>query len=162
MDLGWAILLIFMLFLMLLVVLLILPMPNNEMRGAITKAIGGLWNNKAFKGVYFALLAFDIFYFCFVCDSLLHPLYDFGLIMPPEFLTCQQKATMYQNERLAFATGFSVFLAFVLNRLIDIQTKLHQMRGQFKNVSQPGGVPGGVPMGVPMGKPVESHHPHSQ
>ena len=46
-------------------------------------------------------------------------------------------------ERNAYITGFSLFLSLVLNRLIDIQGKLHSAR---QGVKQGGAVPMGMPV----------------
>ena len=59
--------------------------------------------------------------------------------------------TPTEQERNALICGASLFLWFVLRRLVDIQGKLHESRAMHKAV---GGVPtGGVPMGMPVGKP---------
>ena len=58
-----------------------------------------------------------------------------------------------KQERNALICGASLFLWFVLRRLVDIQGKLHESRAMHKAV---GGAPkGGVPMGMPVGQPAK-------
>jgi hypothetical protein len=57
------------------------------------------------------------------------------------------------QERNALICGASLFLWFVLRRLVDIQGKLHESRAMHKAA---GGAPkGGVPMGMPVGQPAK-------
>lgn len=153
MEPGWFALLLFMLVEAFLVLLLVMPMPNNAARGAIVTFVGALWDKSGVRYVFYALLAIDVFYFWYVCDALLHPLYDFGFLEPVAMVSCEAKAFLYQNERNAYITGFSLFLFLILHRLIDIQKKLHYTREQAKLVER------AVPMGqpVPTGGKVHQH-----
>ena len=109
--------------------LLILPMPSNKVRGAITRWVTGLWKNDAVRYTFTAIMALNVFYFYFVMDAILHPFYDLGLLTPIEQApTCELKMDLFRNERNAYITGFSLFMFLVLRRLIDIQTKLHEVR----------------------------------
>ena len=134
-----------------LVMLLVMPMPNNTVRGKVTQLVANLFANQAVRYVYLSFLAIDIFYFWYVVDALTHPLYDFGLLTPIEIWPCEVRAVMYQRERNAYITGFSLFLGLILNRLVDIQGKLHAMRDQVKSNSV------GVPMGQPIATDGKSH-----
>ena len=70
---------------------------------------------------------------------------------PEPSLNPNPNPTPTEQERNALICGASLFLWFVLRRLVDIQGKLHESRAMHKAV---GGVPtGGVPMGMPVGKP---------
>jgi B-cell receptor-associated protein 31 len=149
MEPGWLLLLLFLFVEAFLVLLLVMPMPNNKVRGAITTGIASLWDVQGVRVAFYGFLAFDIFYFWYVFDALVHPLYDFGLLTPGEIFPCEVRAVMYVNERNAYITGFSLFLFLVLNRLLDIQSKLHESRDQVKAGS----------MGVPMGQPVAQAAP---
>ena len=60
---------------------------------------------------------------------------------------------MYQNERNAYITGFSLFLFFVLRRLLDIQRKLHEARQQMKEGRIAKGQPAVDPPYAMGGKP---------
>ena len=144
-------LLIFMVAQAALVMLLVMPMPNNTVRGKVTQLVANLFANQAVRYVYLSFLAIDIFYFWYVVDALTHPLYDFGLLTPIEIWPCEVRAVMYQRERNAYITGFSLFLGLILNRLVDIQGKLHAMRDQVKSNSV------GVPMGQPIATDGKSH-----
>lgn len=65
--------------------------------------------------------------------ALLHPLYDLGILNPVDMsVTCEIKQAMYREERNAFISGMGLFLFFVLNRLVDIQDKLHRSRFEVK------------------------------
>jgi hypothetical protein len=145
MEPGWFVLLVFMLVEVLLVLLLVMPMPNNAVRGAVVNLVSSLWDQSGLRYTFYIFLAADVFYFWYVCDALLHPLYDFGLIMPFEVVSCEIKAGMYQAERNAYITGFSLFLFLILHRLIDIQKRLHMSREAAKSAGAP----------VPMGQPVD-------
>ena len=145
MEPGYFVLLVFMLIEAFLVTLLVLPMPSNAVRGALTKFVANLYRLPAFRYVAYAILCFDVVYFWFVFDALMHPLYDFGLLTSPFDASCEMRATNYVRERNAYITSFSLFLALVLNRLIDIQSKLHEARGDAKMAQH-----GYVPMGSPV------------
>jgi hypothetical protein len=84
-----------------------------------------------------------------VLDSLLHPLYNLGILSGRPDLTCELRAEMFMNERNAHSAAASIFLWFVLRRLLDIQAKLHESRSHSKWAQQ---VAAGPP--VPMGQPV--------
>ena len=149
MEPGWFVLLVFMLVEALLVLLLVMPMPNNTARDAVVSFVSSLWDKSGLRFTFYIFLAADIFYFWYVCDALLHPLYDFGLLIPMEVTSCEIKAGQYQAERNAYITGFSLFLFLILHRLIDIQKKLHSSRESAKQAQRFG-------ESVPMGQPVET------
>lgn len=160
MEPGWFVLLVFMLLEATLVLLLSMPMPNNTARGAVITFITSLWEVPPVRYVFYAILAVDIFYFWFVFDALLHPLYDFGLLSytGTEAVSCEIKAVMYQNERNAYITGFSLFLFLILSRMIDIQKKLHLSRETVKQGRS------AVPIGRPVipGEGMNHAKPHQQ
>ena len=135
MDPGWFFLFLFFMVEVLLVTLLCLPMPSNEIRGAIVRWIVRTWETRPVQITSIILLALNVVYFWFVCDALLHPLYDFGLIQNPFVeggMTCEAKQNIFYNERNAYLTGMSIFMFFVLNRMVDIQDKLFQARHEVK------------------------------
>ena len=150
MEPGWFVLLAFMLVEAFMVLLLVMPMPNNAARNAVVTFVSSLWDKAGVRYVFYALLAIDVFYFWYVWDALLHPLYDFGILVQIEAVSCEIKANLYQNERNAYITGFSLFLFLILHRMIDIQKKLYLSRETMKRAER-GGEP--VPMGQPVGKP---------
>ena len=138
MDPGWFFLFLFFMTELTLVTLLCLPMPSNDIRGAIVKFVVKAWESRAVHITALVMLALNAIYFWFVCDALLHPLYDFGLIRNPFAeggFTCEQKQNVFYNERNAYLTGMSIFMFFVLNRMVDIQDKLFQARGEVKKRS---------------------------
>lgn len=138
MDPGWFFLFFFFIIELTLATLLCLPMPSNEVRGAIVSFIVKAWESRAVRITSLVMLLLNTVYFWFVCDALLHPLYDFGLIRNPFAeggLTCEQKQNFFYNERNAYLTGMSIFLFIILNRMVDIQDKLFQARGEVKRSS---------------------------
>lgn len=132
-DPGWLVLLLFMLIEGFFVVLMILPMPSNDARRFLRDKIAGLWESAPVRYFSIGFLLLDAFYFWFVCDALLHPLHDFGILSPIDMsVTCEMKQAMYREERNAFISGMGLFLFFILNRLVDIQDKLHRARDAAK------------------------------
>lgn len=102
MDPGWFFLFLFFLIELLLVILLCLPMPSNEIRGAIVRFIVQMWETRPVQITSIIMLLVNVVYFYFVCDALLHPLFDFGLIQNPfaeGHLTCEAKQNVFYNER---------------------------------------------------------------
>jgi hypothetical protein len=133
-DPGWLVLSLFMLIEGFLVVLLILPMPSNSIRRILTTFVAGLWDSKPVQYFSIAFLILDAVYFYFVSHALLHPLYDLGILSPVDMsVSCELKQAMYREERNAFISGMGLFLFFVLNRLVDIQDKLHRFRQSHKD-----------------------------
>lgn len=133
MDPGWLLLFLFLLAELLIVALLCLPMPSNAIRGKLVKSISSLWEATWIQYTVYLVLAIDVVYFYFVFDALSHPLYDLGILTPIEMgVSCEQKQDLYYNERNAYISGGSIFLFFVINRLIDIQEKLHVQREMVK------------------------------
>ena len=105
----------------------------------------GMWQNKTLRYGFCCIMALDAYYFVSLIGALKHPLSDAGLLTPvdtPE--TCEMRVALFRNERNAYITGFSLFTALVLRRLVDIQAKLHEARGSQKSDAS----------GVPMGQPV--------
>jgi hypothetical protein len=132
-DPGWLVLYLFMLIEGFLVILMILPVPSNDARRFIRDKVAGLWDSKPIQYFSIAFLLLDAFYFWFVFNALLHPLHDFGILTPIDMaVTCEIKQAMYREERNAFISGMGLFLFFVLNRLVDIQDKLHLARNAAK------------------------------
>lgn len=132
-DPGWLVLLLFMMIEGFLVFLMILPMPSNDVRRFIRDTIASLWESAPIRYFSIGFLLLDAFYFYFVCHALLHPLYDFGILSPVDMsVTCELKQAMFREERNAFISGMGLFLFFVLNRLVDIQDKLHRARDLAK------------------------------
>ena len=136
MDPGWLVLFAFTLVEGILVILLVLPMPSNNHRRAITDFVAGLWEAKYVQYTAISMLVIDAFYFYHVMGALLHPFYDMGILSPVDVgLPCDLKAGMFRNERNAYISGSGLFLFFVLNRLVDIQDKLHQYRDIVKSTT---------------------------
>ena len=153
-DLGMLVVNLFMLFQMGLAVLLVMPMPSNVVRGEVMKLVTRLFDLKTrdtlgnptgktngFVFVYFSLLALDLFYFWNACSELLAK-YDLTA-MSCAHHELHVQIRLFKDERTAYATGFSMFMAFILNRLIRIQSQLHAARLGAKT---------SVPMGMPVGE----------
>jgi len=155
---GWLIISAALIVECLLVTLLILPMPNNDVRGAVTRWVQGLWNVKPIRYGFFAVVVLDVVYFWSVVDALKHPLYEYGFFVAPNhFGVCETRMELSRNERTLATTAFSLFVFLVLFRLIDIQGKLKQQRDRVKEleVMLVPHYPQGMPMGTPIGTPVE-------
>mmetsp|Transcript_11346 Transcript_11346/g.16671 ORF Transcript_11346/g.16671 Transcript_11346/m.16671 type:complete len:158 (-) Transcript_11346:121-594(-) len=136
MDPGWFVLFLFLIVEIILVTLLCLPVPSNDVRGAITTFVINIWENKQVQYFIYFILIMDVIYFYFVFHALLNPFYDLGILSPVEMgISCEQKQDLFYNERNAYITGGSLFLFFILNRLVDIQEKLHQARKHVKTLS---------------------------
>jgi hypothetical protein len=119
-----------------LVTLLILPMPSNNVRRILTDFVAGLWESKLVQYFSVGFLVMDSVYFYFIMGALLHPLYDLGILSPIDMSpTCEVKQAMFREERNAFISGMGLFLFFVLNRLVDIQDKLHKSRHEAKEAA---------------------------
>ena len=125
--------------------LLCMPMPSNEIRGRVNSWVASLWHAQPVQYTVYALLVVDIGYFATVADALLHPFYDTLAPAQNMGISCEYKQDLFYNERNASITGASVFLFFVLRRLVDIQDKLYQSRGQVKSLilGNNGGAGGG-------------------
>jgi len=140
MDPGWFILFLFLMTEIALITLLVMPMPSNDFRGQVTTFVSKLWHdNQILRYAVYAMLTLDVIYFWFVFDALLHPLYDYGFLRNPVAetgISCEATKAMYANERSAYITGVSLFLFVVLNRLVDIQDKLHQARRIVKETGK--------------------------
>jgi Bap31/Bap29 transmembrane region len=134
MDLGWFILSVFLFVEVVLVTLLCLPMPSNDVRGAINGFVASLWLLKPVEYTVLALLALDVFYLAFVWQSLTNPLYDMGVFSHDMGVSCEYKQDLFLAERNAYIAASVLFLFFVLRRLVDIQGKLHVARKQVKAI----------------------------
>jgi len=134
----WFILSIFLLIEIFFVGLLCMPMPSNEIRGKVNSWVASLWTSPPVQYTVYAILVVDVGYFSTVADALLHPFYD---NLAPAYnmgITCEYKQDLFYNERNATITGASIFLFFVLRRLVDIQDKLFVSRGQVKALMEGG------------------------
>ena len=69
-----------------------MPMPSNQVRGAVTRWVVGLWSHDAVRYTFMGIMGLNVFYFYFVMDAMLHPLYDLGFLTPIEQApTCELK-----------------------------------------------------------------------
>lgn len=154
-------------------------MPSNAVRGFLVEAIQSLTEKPGVKYAVWGTFALNIFYFwCarrrrrpaqesplltprqiygarrYTMEGLMHMGRDLGILSPVAYaITCEAKQDMFRQERNALICGASLFLWFVLRRLVDIQGKLHESRAMHKAA---GGAPkGGVPMGMPVGQPAK-------
>ncbi len=144
-DIGWIFNVAYLLSLLVLVTLLVMPMPSNKVRGAVTQLVQTICEHHVVRYVTLGATMYNAFYLYFVCNALLHPFYDFGLLVSPfGDIPCQMRAELFKNERDAYINCCSIFLFFILRRLADIQGKLHEARGEAKAAGA----------GVPMGQPV--------
>ncbi|CAB9501723.1 expressed unknown protein [Seminavis robusta] len=142
MDLGWFVLSVFLFIEILLVTLVCMPMPSNEVRGAVNGWVASLWLYQPVQYAAIGMLAVDVFYLCFVWQALSNPLYDMGFFSHEMGVSCEYKQDLYLAERNAYISASILFLFFVLRRLVDIQDKLHMARSQVKAIQGGGGAGG--------------------
>tara|TARA_B110001452_G_scaffold78640_1_gene64177 strand:- start:228 stop:662 length:435 start_codon:yes stop_codon:yes gene_type:complete len=130
-------------------------MPSNAARGAMTDLVQNITSNQHVKFVMWGFFCVNLFYFWYTLDGLQHIGRDLGVLMPIEYaVTCETRQDMFRQERNALICGASLFLFFILRRLVDIQGKLHESRAREKALtSGAAAAAGGVPMGMPVGKP---------
>ena len=129
MEPGWLVLLISLFVQMFFTVLLVAPLPSNAVRGFLVEAVQSLTEKPGVKYAVWGTLALNIFYFWYTIEGLTHMGRDLGILSPVEYaISCEAKQDMFRQERNALICGASLFLWFVLRRLVDIQGKLHESR----------------------------------
>ena len=110
-DPGEFVLFIFMLTEMLLVLLLVVPMPSNQVRGAITGAVTSVWEKfPALRYIAVTLTVINAVYLWFVVDALLNPFRAHFGFYADDALSCELRAAAFMRERNAYISGFSLFL----------------------------------------------------
>ena len=131
-------------------------MPSNAVRGAMTNLVQSITSKEQVKYVTWGFFSINLFYLWYTLDGLQHMGRDLGLLMPIEYaVTCEARQDMFRQERNALICGASLFLFFILRRLVDIQGKLHESRAREKALlsgaaTAASGLP---PMGMPVGMP---------
>ena len=146
---GWVFLSVALAFESSLVALLILPAPNNNVRGAVTRWVARLTHSGAVRFGLLGVVAMSAFYLWYVRDALLNPLFfiqdqfGFEVMAKKSYLGCEWAVT----ERNALICAANLFLYLVLHRLVDIQTQLHTQRAVAK-AAAPGAPMNKVPMGT--------------
>jgi hypothetical protein len=81
-----------------------------------------LWEAKEVRITSIIMLLVDVVYFWFVS----------GALFTTEPITCEAKQALFYNERNAYMCGMSIFLFFILHRLVDVQKKLFVSRQEVK------------------------------
>ena len=146
---GWVFLSVALAFESSLVALLILPAPNNNVRGAVTRWVARLTHSGAVRFGLLGVVVMSAFYLWYVRDALLNPLlfiqdqFGFEVMTKKSYLGCEWAVT----ERNALICAANLFLYLVLHRLVDIQTQLHTQRAVAK-AAAPGAPMNKVPMGT--------------
>ena len=135
-----------------LVLLLVLPMPSNQIRGALTRAVIALWEAALLRNAFLIILLLDAFFFVITLHELSNPMHAFWAGPHTIDINCERRLDIFREERNAFVTGFSLFMSLILRRLCDIQSKLHEARVYEKAVQKTT-----LAHGVPMGVPVKTH-----
>jgi B-cell receptor-associated protein 31 len=158
-DLGWLIMFLFLLAESLLVLLLVMPMPSNQVRGAIITVIVDTWEkNNAVRYTGYFLGAINVIYFLMVFDALRQPFYAFGFMLEDALVSCEFRAMAFERERNAYITGFSLFLFLVLRRMVDIQRQLFKLRAEMKDAQKRYPQIFQQSSTVPMGQPVHEKY----
>ena len=150
---GWVFLSVALAFESSLVALLILPAPNNNVRGAVTRWVARLTHSGAVRFGLLGVVAMSAFYLWYVRDALLNPLlfiqdqFGFDVLSKKGFLGCEYEVEAFRAERNALICAANLFLYLVLHRLVDIQSQLFQQRAVAK-AAAPGAPMNKVPMGT--------------
>lgn len=130
MDPVWLLMSAFTAMEVLVVMVLVMPMPSNAVRGRLTQAINQKWaTSHTLKKLCWVMLTLNAYY----AYSSIAELREAHAVMSSA--TCETRATTLYLERNAYICGFSVFLFFVLRRLLEIQGQLHATRAIVKDAA---------------------------
>eukprot|EP00756_Hemistasia_phaeocysticola_P024624 Hpha_TRINITY_DN15959_c1_g2::TRINITY_DN15959_c1_g2_i1::g.70584::m.70584 len=130
MDPGWFCLYLFLAFETLVVLLLVAPVPHNKVRGLILKTVHALLSNKHVRIAMGFFLLLDLYYFWDCMDFLLgNDKHEHGHHGP--------SATAYKlrKQRNSYITAFGLIMFLVIMRLLDLLSKLYEMREEKKKAA---------------------------
>ena len=114
MDLPYLVLTIFLICQVTAVSVLCMPVPSNDIRGAINRFMTSLWDQKAVEYGVLGMLVVNVIFGAQVGHALANPLYDMGFWSHDMGVSCEYKQDLYLAERNAYITGANLFLFFVL------------------------------------------------
>jgi len=113
--------------------LLLLPMPNNAVRGLISKGLKAASDNQRVKQFFIVCLVVISLLFLDAMRTINHldEEQDKGDRKGPH-LEFAIKLRLFRNQRNAYITGFSLFLMLVIYRVTAILAQLHRERAANK------------------------------
>uniref|UniRef100_A0A6U4KA63 Endoplasmic reticulum transmembrane protein n=1 Tax=Hemiselmis andersenii TaxID=464988 RepID=A0A6U4KA63_HEMAN len=130
MDPGWLLLFILLVTEAAALSILILPMPNNTIRGWVLNFFSKTWaGSNILRYMTFFLLLLNVLYF----GSSMSSIYSVEAF---DLQTCEAKLDYFRHERNSYITGFGLFLFVVLQRIVMIQTQLHDTRDKVKAINK--------------------------
>lgn len=128
-DPVWGLMTLYTIAEVLIISLLVMPMPSNALRGKIQGAVSRLWHGQEYvKKTSWVLLTLNSYYFY----DAMHNLLEANKIVAA---TCESHQQHLYFQRNAMISGGSVFLFFVMRRLLDIQGQLYSMRALAKEAA---------------------------
>lgn len=123
---------------MLVVALLVAPMPSNKIRGQITTTLNKIWHGEKYvQRTCWIILTLNCYYLVDAVKTLTNHNRIYGSA------TCESRAMALWLERNAWLCGVSIFLFFVLRRVLDIQGQLFDMRDLVKKAADSSSENGG-------------------
>lgn len=133
-DPVWLLMMLFTATEVLVVALLVAPMPSNKIRGRITSFLDKLWQqDKYVQRTCWVVLTLNCYYLVDAIKELSEHNKIYGSA------TCESRAMALWLERNAWLCGFSVFLFFVMRRVLEIQGQLYETRDLVKKAASSGG-----------------------
>ncbi|KAF8068439.1 hypothetical protein HT031_002128 [Scenedesmus sp. PABB004] len=128
-DPVWALMALFSVVEVAVVALLVAPMPSNAVRGAIQGGISRFWHSQEYvKKTSWVVLTLNSYY-----------LWDAGRSLAAHnkiyAASCDAQLTTLFLQRNALIAGGSIFLFFVMRRLLDIQGQLFATRALAKEAA---------------------------
>ncbi|WIA10503.1 hypothetical protein OEZ85_010692 [Tetradesmus obliquus] len=143
-DPVWTLMTMFTIMEVVIVALLVMPMPSNKVRGMVQGTINKFWHSQEYvKKTSWVMLTLNSYY---VYDSA-RQLIQHNKIYAA---SCEAYSLALYFQRNLLISGGSVFLFFVMRRLLDIQGQLFETRALAKEAavqqqqlldSQPSGAP---------------------
>ncbi|KAJ8604362.1 hypothetical protein CTAYLR_002554 [Chrysophaeum taylorii] len=125
--------------------LLVIPMPSNSVRGMIVGGLNRIWDqHPAIRSAAALLCVFNAFLFITELRRLSWPEPPPpppppprrgmpglpGMPPPPPVndFACEFQLGLFRSERNAYMSGFSLFIYFMMRRLLEIQQMLYKAR----------------------------------
>eukprot|EP00775_Hariotina_reticulata_P007144 gene7144-7359_t len=128
-DPVWVLMTMYTILEVVIIALLVMPMPSNKVRGIIQGAVSQLWHTQEYvKRTSWVLLTLNSYYLYDALSNLITHNRIYAA-------TCEAQGMTLFLQRNALICGGSVFLFFVMRRLLDIQGQLFEMRQLVKEAA---------------------------
>uniref|UniRef100_A0A7S0XLC7 Endoplasmic reticulum transmembrane protein n=1 Tax=Elphidium margaritaceum TaxID=933848 RepID=A0A7S0XLC7_9EUKA len=132
MDPGWLAIFVFLMLESVIIGILVMPVPANVVRGVITTTVSRLWStNSGVRYVAWLMVLINFIYFATTYQAYY---YAPQINSVTKWEDCDLKIQRFREQRNLYITGFSIFLFFILRRVLDIQSKLHETKTQLKKL----------------------------